>query len=195
MAVVGEDFLPSGSVSTRLQGDSRTLGGRSVPPGPTRKEDASSKELEDGRVGHCPYSQDSWWLGSPPMQDLPSPGPQCTGSQGLQIVLGPGREGGPGGPWHSPCTAPSPICPAPSPPHALSHPFHHCCLGSKWFPPWPRPRQSGPGPDHPHRSPRPESPCSSCCGVCPRLLSACPRGRLAPLCPLCTPQPSPLVSN
>ena len=203
MAVVGENFLPPGSVSTRLQGDGRTLGGRAAPPGPKRNGGASSKELKDGRVGHCPYSQDSWWLGSP---HAGSPSPwasvhwaprtsECSWDQEW------GREGGQGGPWHPhPALHPHPS--ALHHPHLMlsAIPFTTASWDPNGFHHGPAPtgvgQGPGPGPDHPHRSPCPK--------VTMFLLLRCvsPASSLPVLSaasllfvPLCTLQPSSLVSN
>lgn len=111
-------------------------------PGPKRDGGSSSKELGGGRVGHSPSSQDSWWLESP-IQSPPSPGLSAADPKNSRMLPRPA--------FHL-----HPSALLPSPPHALSHPFHHCFSGSKWFPPWPHPtrvgRGTGPGPDHPHRS-------------------------------------------
>ena len=138
-----------------------------------------------------------------PMQDLPAPGPQCTGSQGRQNVLGTRSGGGreakaaPGTHTlhctltHPPCTIPT-SCSQPS----LSPLLPGIQMVSTMAPPpleWAR----GPGQDltTPIALLAPKSPCFSCCGVCPPpplcLSSRPPRSSLSPCAPCSLLRSSP----
>lgn len=161
VAVVGEDAEPLRSVSSRLLGDRRAPGGRAAALGPRGGRAASSKQHGDGKVCPCPPLPGFLVALKTPIWDPPVPGPQHSGPQELQNAPGPEREGR----RPRPPLGPMPSCAHsalhPFPPHALSHPFHHCSLGSKWFPPWPHPHPSGAlgraGTWPPHHSPCPEA--------------------------------------
>lgn len=131
--------------------------------------------------------------GNSPSEETPQPpGLSAAGPQELENARGPGREARAAPGPHTRCAHPATdICPAPLPASCSAIPF----ITASWDPngfhhgptPTPRGAGAGRGPGHPHHSPRPPSrrPCFSCCGLCaPRLFSASPLGRLAPLRPL-----------
>lgn len=191
MAVVGENIQPPRSVSSRPLGDRRTPGGGAATPGPKQEEGVSSKEHEmGGLVTVLTPRILGGWMGNSPPRIPQLLGLSTVDPKNFKMLLGPGgRPKLPLAP--TPCCAHSTVTHSalhPSQPLALSHPFHHCFLGSKWFPPWPHPHLSG---DLitpiAHLAPKP--PCFSCCSVCPPpplcLSSRPPRSSLSP-CPPCS---------
>lgn len=138
LVVVGGNIQPLRSASRRTPGE------EAATPGPKQEGGASSKEHEMGGLVPAPTPRifGGW---EPPIQDRSAPGPQCSGLQEFQNALGPRREAK-AALAATPCCAHSAVTHSalhPSQPLALTHPFHHCFLGSKWFPPWPHPHLSG----------------------------------------------------
>lgn len=129
---VGRMFSP-GSVSTSSRQEGGTAGEIGCTQQRTQRRESWPLPLLPGSLGS----------GKLPSR-LPAPGPPGRGPQEPPNALGPGREGEALAP--SPASRLHPSAPHHRPRHELSHPFHHCCLGSRWFPPWPTPARVGPGP-------------------------------------------------
>ena len=192
--LLGRASSPPGLLAAGSREIGGPLGGGVATPGPKQDGGAFSKSLPPTPTV----------LGGP---ERPHPG----SSRPLGLSAGALRDAD--GSWDHegegrrprpplapmPCSPgpPHPRCPAPTHASCPVRPSHRRSSGSKWFPPWPHPPQSGVGGQggtcHPIAAPRSEATCLRP-GVCPRLLSASPLGRLAP-CRLVHPAASSLESD